>query len=99
MERRPLLLDLFCGAGGAAKGYQRAGFDVVGIDIKPQPRHAGNGQRDRIEAHTGKRPGIAEARAAMGIDWMRMDELSQAIPPDYTEFIGAQLLSVVKAVA
>ena len=29
---RPLLLDLFSGAGGAAMGYHRAGFDVVGVD-------------------------------------------------------------------
>lgn len=30
------LLDLFCGAGGAAKGYADAGFEVIGVDIKAQ---------------------------------------------------------------
>lgn len=37
VRRRPRLLDLYCGAGGAAMGYHRAGFEVVGVDIKEQP--------------------------------------------------------------
>lgn len=221
----PRLLDLFCGAGGAAMGYRRAGFEVVGVDIKPQKRfpfefiqadalsldpefvatfdaihasppcqrysrlrhlpwlkdreywdsipptraflesvsipwvienvedaplggitlcgqqfglpifrhrkfeasfaleglphakHSGviapgrasmakrytsgsvgikEVSRDSIGGHFA---GVARARLAMGIEWMTRDELSQAIPPAYTEFIGRQLISQVREVA
>ncbi len=223
MTRRPRLLDLFCGAGGAGMGYHRAGFDVVGVDLHPQPRypfefhqadaltfpldgydaiHAsppcqgysrlrhlpwlkgreyptlipqtralleasgvpwvienvvdaplggfiicgaslglpisrhrafessvfmlvppcpGHSTIQPGGATLGKRytgsggvtgvmkeisrnsmaghfAGVDRARKALGIDWMKRDELAQAIPPAYTELIGRALLAAVEAI-
>lgn len=209
--KRPRLLDLYSCAGGAGMGYHRAGFEVVGVDIAPQPRypfefHQGDAiafllehghefdaihasppcqtftaygrsdtkgwreryddflapTRDALRAqrtpyvienvvgapmvdpfmlcgssfglnvrrhrlfetsfpiltppcdHSWQKPRfkpsstrtnlrstvevgvwripLAVQREAMGIDWMELRELSEAIPPAYTEFIGLQLL-------
>jgi len=214
---RPKLLDLFCKAGGASMGYYRAGFDVTGVDIEPQPnypfdfvqadaldyaaqygwqydaitasppcqthsrltrtaagKHKEHGDfiwqtRFMLEvigkpyiienvqgaplknavmlcgsqfglkvyrhrffeanfmlfafnhyphndttppAGRGRSPkgfmsitgggiiGVSkdERNAAMGIDWMTNKELSQAIPPAYTEYLGAQLMACVRGI-
>jgi DNA (cytosine-5)-methyltransferase 1 len=42
---------------------------------------------------------LRDGQAAMGIDWMRMDEMCEAIPPAYSEWIGRQLMSVLGAIA
>ena len=46
-----------------------------------------------------KHVGTDRGREAMGIDWMNRDELSEAIPPAYTELIGHQLLQHIRAEA
>lgn len=232
---RPRLLDLFCGAGGAAVGYHRAGFDVVGVDIEDQPHYpfefhqwdalevlegrispfaqgavpgrvpplafsrfdaihasppcqaysqaslsqrnagkeypdllpptrdllltvapplpwvienvpgapmradfrlcgchfgldlrrerwfetswegfammpphhhpypvvsvVGHGTPSWVRKRLGFNPTIEDYRLAMGIDWMNRDELSEAIPPAYTEWIGAQLVAALETEA
>lgn len=40
---RPLMYDVFCGGGGATRGYQEAGFRVIGIDNRSQPHYCGDG--------------------------------------------------------
>lgn len=50
-DGRPVLLDLFCGAGGCAAGYHRAGFTVVGVDLERQQNYPFEFHRgDAIEA-------------------------------------------------
>ncbi len=68
---RPRLLDTFCKAGGATKGYQRAGFYVVGVDIEPQPNYCGDEfhQADAIEL------------LRYGGDWLREFDAVHASPP------------------
>ena len=51
LATKPRLLDLFCCQGGAARGYQKVGFHVTGVDIESQPRYCGDEfhQADALE--------------------------------------------------
>ncbi len=67
---KPRLLDAYCGAGGATRGYQRAGFYVVGIDIAPQPHYCGD------EFHQGD-----ALEMLADLDWLAGFDAIHASPP------------------
>lgn len=69
--RRPRLLDLYCCQGGASAGYAAAGFDVVGVDIDPQPRYP----------YTFVRAGVLEYLAAVSWQTTPDFDLIHASPP------------------
>ena len=64
---KPRLLDLYCCQGGAAVGYHRAGFEVVGVDLTPQPRYP-------FEFHQG------DALTYLAAHWREFDAV-HASPP------------------
>jgi DNA (cytosine-5)-methyltransferase 1 len=61
--------------------------------------HTGAGANRNRERERGRTNGIADWRRAMGIDWMTVNEIAEAIPPAYTEWIGAQLLAAITSAA
>lgn len=94
------ILDLFCGAGGAAMGYHRAFPDaeIVGVECDhswqtPRFPCATNRTNLRRTVEVGVyRIPLDVQRAAMGVDWpCTLHELSEMVPPAYTECIGSQV--------
>ena len=74
-----------------------------GFALRPPCKHeypvvsvVGHGTPSWVRAQLGYNPTIQQYRAAMDIHWMNRNELSEAIPPAYTEFIGKQLIQHIK---
>jgi hypothetical protein len=65
-EGRPWMIDAYCCAGGATKGFQEAGFRVLGVDRDPQPNYCGDDflQMDALEFLGGTDFGRFSAIAA-----------------------------------
>lgn len=99
-----------CGSafGLGIPGYQlrrHRWFEVSGFwAMSPPCQHAGrvigiygdHGRDRRRSDGCGRYFTLAERRQAMGIDWMARDELDQAIPPAYTEWIGRHLMQALR---
>lgn len=109
VEGAPLLNPIMlCGAMFPGLGtYRHRLFESnIPIQVPAHPEHKvpttkmGRTPKPGEFMHVvGNFSGVAQAKAAMGIGWMVRDELREAIPPAYTEFIGRQLLAVVNASA
>jgi DNA (cytosine-5)-methyltransferase 1 len=53
-------------------------------------------QQNVVRNSVFKTYSVDDARQAMGIDWLTMHDLSQAIPPAYTRWIGEQLMEAIR---
>lgn len=87
-NQRAATVGVYGSAGGSSN---RAKSRVIGV-------YGGHGRDHRRRFNT-QGFSTERRREAMGIDWMTGEELSQAIPPAFTEFIGAQLLAALESVA
>lgn len=109
--RNPVML---CGADFGLKVYRHRLFESnMLLLVPPHVPHRDNTPRAGHKAKrrsgtygisdkgfvsvTGHFSGIQYCRTAMGIEWMTAAELSQAIPPAYSEFLGRQLMQYVQA--
>ena len=64
---KPILLDLFCGEGGAGKGYADAGFMVFGVDRDPKPLYP-------YPIHVGDALDVLDRlRAGLGVEFTQPD--------------------------
>jgi DNA (cytosine-5)-methyltransferase 1 len=102
----PMRADLrLCGCQVGLRLRRERWFETSwqGFLLMPTHNHdgpvvsvVGTGTPTWVREQLGFNPTIGDYREAMGISWMNRKELSQAIPPAYTEFIGRQLIGAVR---
>lgn len=92
------LLDLFCGAGGAAVGYYRAGFDVVGVDILNQPHYPFQfiqaNALEYLEAHGGEYDVIHASPPCQA--FTKYKNARPNLPDKYPDLIMETRLALIK---
>lgn len=97
---------MLCGQFFGLGTYRHRLFETSGFEIR-EPVHRrhtrplalmGRAPRPGEMMHVvGNYIGAAQAREAMGIDWMRRAEMAEAIPPAYTRYIGERLADEVRS--
>lgn len=104
VEGAPLINPItLCGGMFYLDTYRHRLFEVHGFDLwwPPHVRHAvptskaGHWKPGTFVSVAGHCAPIQKCREAMEIDWMNRDELAEAIPPAYSEFIAKQVLEVM----
>ena len=91
---------------GSAELRRRRWFELGGFSMLTPPCQHGDlvcgvyggsgGDSRRIHRPGPQRYTVAERRIAMGIDWMTGAELNQAVPPAYSEYLGRQVLEILR---
>lgn len=105
-EARPELIDpiMLCGASFGLHTYRHRLFESnVDLVVPEHPEHLwpltkmGRPRQPGSFYHAvGNFSGVEYARQDMGVPWMNRDGIRECIPPCYTEYLGAQLMEVVK---
>lgn len=107
MDAAPKLIDpvMLCGTMFGLRLYRHRLFEtnwpltapLHGQHFLRQVKMGRKAGPQDILQPVGNFTGVGEAREAMGMPWATRDGLREAIPPAYTEFIGAQLLEALSA--
>lgn len=90
--------DLFCGQGGAAAGYVRAGFDVIGVDIVDQPRYPCRFvQGDALEQLDGRNRNVDAWHASPPCHDHTVIQSRANVAPDGTADLLARTIDALRA--